>query len=217
MRSLALLVLALTSALASGCTPRGFFHDRWADAKDVVTVSMGTGLGAKARVGLLSAGAFVNNDFVGLRAGQGFCTSPSFSSFSLFSRSARPSNVWEVSLFPWWFEGYEVCVVNNEPYDGRKSVGVWGVLIGFPVGEGDGLADDAGHYTQLEVAAGIGGTLRLGFNPGELLDFLLGWTTLDIFGDDLEARKEREKAKKAAKKEPEAPSPPPPAPPDPKS
>ena len=33
---------------------------------------------------------------------------------------------------------------------------------------------------------------RLGLNPGELLDFGLGWTTLDIFADDLEARESKE-------------------------
>ncbi len=42
------------------------------------------------------------------------------------------------------------------------------------------------HYcTDMVVAAGLAGTLRLGFNPGKLVDFLLGWTTLDICGDDL--------------------------------
>ena len=42
---------------------------------------------------------------------------------------------------------------------------------------------DRGH-TQIEAAIGIGPSLRLGFNPGELLDFILGWTTVDIYGDD---------------------------------
>jgi len=32
---------------------------------------------------------------------------------------------------------------------------------------------------------GLGGTVKLGLNPGELLDFILGWTTLDIFHDDI--------------------------------
>lgn len=47
------------------------------------------------------------------------------------------------------------------------------------------VSKKAYYYTQLEVAAGLGYTVRLGFNPGELLDFLLGWTTIDIFGDDV--------------------------------
>ena len=39
-------------------------------------------------------------------------------------------------------------------------------------------------YTQIEVAAGAGGSVRLGFNPGELLDFLFGWLGADLYGDD---------------------------------
>ena len=36
----------------------------------------------------------------------------------------------------------------------------------------------------------IYGAFRLGFSPGEFADFLLGWATLDIAGDDGEAGKE---------------------------
>jgi len=53
---------------------------------------------------------------------------------------------------------------------------------------------NASYWTQIEAVIGIGGTLRLGFNPGELLDFILGWTTIDIYGDDLEAKKQKEKS-----------------------
>ncbi|MEW6743584.1 MAG: hypothetical protein AB1486_12580 [Planctomycetota bacterium] len=38
---------------------------------------------------------------------------------------------------------------------------------------------------QVEVAASAGVGGRAGVNLGELLDFLLGWTTLDICGDDV--------------------------------
>ncbi len=41
------------------------------------------------------------------------------------------------------------------------------------------------YYTQVEAVVGLGYTLRLGFNPGELIDFLLGWTTLDLCHDDI--------------------------------
>ena len=50
------------------------------------------------------------------------------------------------------------------------------------------VAWSRGHLyrlTQLEVAGGIVATGKLGLNPGELLDFLLGWTTLDLYDDDL--------------------------------
>jgi len=34
--------------------------------------------------------------------------------------------------------------------------------------------------------------LRIGFDIGALLDFVLGWTTIDIYSDDLESRKKEE-------------------------
>ena len=50
------------------------------------------------------------------------------------------------------------------------------------------------YYTQVEAAAGLLliPSVRLGLNPGELIDFVLGWTTLDIFQDDLEAEKDKQ-------------------------
>ncbi len=42
------------------------------------------------------------------------------------------------------------------------------------------------YYTQAEACVGLGPSIRLGINPGEILDFLFGWTTIDLFGDDLE-------------------------------
>lgn len=40
---------------------------------------------------------------------------------------------------------------------------------------------------QLEVAVGIGLGARAGINFAEIVDFLLGWSTLDICGDDIAA------------------------------
>ena len=48
------------------------------------------------------------------------------------------------------------------------------------------------------MIAGFGGTIKLGFNPGELLDFILGWTTIDIFSDDFEAKKQKSKIEPSA-------------------
>ena len=62
------LVLALVT-LATGCaTP--YMVDRGRDAKDVFTATVGTGLGAKARVGPINAGLFTGADFYGLRGGE---------------------------------------------------------------------------------------------------------------------------------------------------
>jgi hypothetical protein len=41
------------------------------------------------------------------------------------------------------------------------------------------------YYSDIELMMAFGGGIKFIFNPGELLDFILGWTTLDIYGDDI--------------------------------
>ncbi len=61
-------VFCLLILVCSGCAFDGFrAKDRWADMADIITISGGLGLGAKARVGPLHAGAFMNHDCTGLR------------------------------------------------------------------------------------------------------------------------------------------------------
>ena len=45
------------------------------------------------------------------------------------------------------------------------------------------------YYWQLEAVLGLGVSIRAGFNPGELLDFALGWFGPDVFNDDLDRKK----------------------------
>lgn len=47
---------------------------------------------------------------------------------------------------------------------------------------------NAAYWTQPEAVLAIGPSFRLGFNPGELIDFILGWGCIDVYGDDLEAK-----------------------------
>jgi len=49
--------------------------------------------------------------------------------------------------------------------------------------EGAGWAAPT-YFTQIEITVGAYIGLKIGFNPGELLDFLLGWFTIDIYRDD---------------------------------
>jgi hypothetical protein len=42
------------------------------------------------------------------------------------------------------------------------------------------------YFTQIEGVVALGPSIRLGLNIGELLDFVVGWAGLDIYGDDLE-------------------------------
>ena len=40
------------------------------------------------------------------------------------------------------------------------------------------------YFTQIDFSTGLYFGVRIGINPGELLDFILGWFTIDIYDDD---------------------------------
>ena len=196
-KTLILLGLALISA---GCvSPRGYLLDRWADTKDIFTASVGTGGGARARAGPLNAGLFLNRDRAGLRGGECFRLSDGplvggdsdgvlllfyGDQFDLRHPPVAPSK--STSHRPRYQLVGDILAERNKCF--RSGI----IPLPSPLTLFE-LPKTPYYYTQLEVAVGVGGTLRLGFNPGELLDFLFGWTTLDIFRDDLEARRDKER------------------------
>ncbi len=55
------------------------------------------------------------------------------------------------------------------------------------------------YYTEVEVVLACVWSIRLGFNPGECLDFLLGWGGIDIYNDDLETKKQKTASNKTQK------------------
>jgi len=154
--------------------------DRGRDAADVLTATVGVGLGAKVRVGPLNVGIFGNRDVAGLRSATFF----------------HSGNDWAVDAEE------QLCpvVAGHVPVWSYECFYVAPVAAGTPVLAGDvrkkgvemvGLCPLTAFsirvhdYTQIEVAGGLGGTVRLGLNPGELLDCVLGWTTFDMFKDDI--------------------------------
>jgi hypothetical protein len=193
-------VLALLAA-GAGCSRPAYWADRKRDALDIFTFTVGRGYGVKARAGFVNVGLFNNCDFWGLRGG-GFFYDPDDGRWEgpfltgpiidLVTPLPLPigaeriplwvlfSSVEQFSL-PHEDKGYLVIPEATWVSDRRgKSYEAGMLFIPFL-----SLANKAYYYTQLEVAAGLGYTVRLGFNPGELLDFLLGWTTIDILRDDV--------------------------------
>lgn len=161
----------LLAMLCSSCATTGYLGDRMRDAGDVFTASVGFGAGAKARVGPLQTGALLNIDMWGLRGGQ-------LGEIAFYETLTRDS------LQPWLIHG----TFGEERF-------VYQATREMPCKRGKGfiakaplpvlaLADQPEYYTQIDVVIAIIGSLRLGANPGELLDFLLGWTTIDFYGDD---------------------------------
>ena len=172
--------------LTVGCsTP--YMVDRGRDVADVFTVTVGYGVGVKARVGPLGTGLFINSDIVGLRAGTFFRIEDD----SPIKPTDFTSIIPRFYMFPIFVE--EDFNLNGVPKLRHKDFDAVGVLFPFYTWVSDPCDSSTRwvYNTQLEVAIGIGGTIRLGFNPGELLDCILGWTTIDMLGDDLESRKKK--------------------------
>ena len=194
---------AVAVMLFTGCaTP--YMADRKADAKDIFTATIGHGGGVKARVGPARTGAFFGRDDAGLRGG---IVSGDFGDriVGKFLHGTMDVDAIFFSLECYAPEERTTATVLGKQF---VAGGVLGLSASVPSYEsGDEWSrkpwnQHIPYYTQVEVAAGIGKTFRLGINPGELVDFLLGWTTLDIFSDDLvrrnhEALKQREEALRA--------------------
>jgi hypothetical protein len=174
-------------ALLQGCAS-AYWADRWDDARDVVTCAAGLGLGAKARVGPLQAPLIVQSDYIGLRCGEGFAASMRDDFWTYVSDAGHVVE----TPFPVYLREYGTLYSGYEKFDPgglsairHKRVRSQGVgLATF-----DGDEQNYGFYTQVEVTVGVIFSVRIGVNPGELVDALAGFTTLDLFGDDVNGEK----------------------------
>lgn len=191
-----LLTLAL---LNSGCASfSNYMGNRAYDAGDVVTLTIDEGFGAKGRIGPVVVGHAVFGGSVGLRGG-------TFQLIETDWQYPLPLPYTDANDRPEMYGAYDFsifCIQNfGSMYmqtDERKKSYRAGVQLSKELGlfllqfphEGSSPA----YYTDIELVAGgpfLG--IRFGFNPGELLDFLLGWTTLDIYGDDIGIQEVEEK------------------------
>jgi hypothetical protein len=183
IRAMLLVVVSMT-----GCATTPFMYDRKNDAKDVFTATVGWGAGAKARIGPVNAGLFCNSDRAGLRIGQGFVKPRCMGEMAEITTP--------LPVFPGLHDGWyglhsmEICEVPF-PYEQRnKEFKGFGIIV---PGVMTYMDAPASYYSQIEVAGGFIGTFRVGFNPGELLDFFLGWGGIDIYNDDLASNRQKAK------------------------
>jgi len=170
-------VLMLGFPMVTGCATHWTLADRGQDAMDIFTASVGVGAAAQVKVGPIPLGLVQNADMAGIRNGDWFVRE---------SVPAVPEENNNTAVLT-------AMGVASMPAGG-PPVGLFRAMEysdGFAFTEKQNLRhkdDDsptsAATY-QLEVVAGVVGTVRLGFNPGELLDFILGWGGIDIFHDDL--------------------------------
>ena len=177
----AALAASLTAFCAGCASP--YWQNRRADVADVFTATVGIGLGATARIGPLHAGLGANADLYGIEAGEiGELGSLTTAIIGTGDRASDACLVFaaasEIDLGP-----RSAARGKNVAY--RPS----GIPFWNPPWHG---SPNPARWTQIEVAAGLLVGFRLGFNPGELLDFVLGFFGVDIYDDDI-AREEGKK------------------------
>ncbi len=187
-----LLSLVVLAAATSGCTTSGYLRNRERDLVDVVTCTVGLGAGAKARVGPLHAGLFGASDQRGLRGGvfhadmhPQICVRRKGLVPVLRRLHGELSQAIDIDLTLASLEGF--FPTNSETPKMRHKYFMSKGVAGISWAECGGSAwvHAIPYYTQTEVAGGLVGTLRLGFNVGELLDFITGIAGLDLLDDDL--------------------------------
>lgn len=199
------VVAMVVVAIMTGCaTP--YMTDRGRDAADIFTVAVGNGAGITARMGPVHAGLFYGKDQIGLRAGE----------FGLDQRYSGIGSTFDPLIVipnpgggPWgfWHEDYfgglqtvpnphggimSLASARAKEYSVRGNCPFVAIPVLSEIDRNAGFKYPVHFLTEVEVVIGVGKTIRLGFNPGELLDFVLGWTTIDIFGDDLEVKRQKE-------------------------
>ena len=198
------IIFSSLCVLCSRCAT-GYVADRCRDGADVFTGAFGVGGGVKARLGPVRVGAFFALDKAGLRGGD-FLTGRAMKGtpFDWFPGT--------VDIDQTISSAESFCPLVNTLACARGkqyfAAGLLGLSISTWPSVSGGLDEDYDwtikpwpqhlpYYTQIEVAFGVGGTLRLGCNPGELLDFLLGWFGIDIFNDDIEGKEQKQESNSA--------------------
>ena len=191
------IIIAVSASFLTGCaSTKAYFSDRGRDAMDIVTVTAGWGAGAKARVGPFHTGLFCNQDQIGLRGGRlalfGTQTVPQLFDFDTL---VIPVTFFGPCFGFEWFEPDQVTEASRyKEFSSFYSIPFWGLPV--RTGSDDDPAapfklnrHNLPYFTQIELAAGLGPTVRIGVNPGELLDFILGWVGIDIYDDDAKSLK----------------------------
>ncbi len=175
-KTIQLLLFVALAAFSTGCASP-YMVDRGRDAADILTVTVGGGLGVKGRLGPIQTGLILQGDAYGLRGG--------------YFGDQCDGEAWLISPT----HDVEVLVVGIEGYAPDSDIAVrrqkqFGAESAGPfIHKLSTHKPCPSYYTQCDVTAALGFSLRLGFNPGELLDFILGWSTIDIYNDDLERKK----------------------------
>jgi len=187
----ALLLLACLLAPACKTSFGGYLSDRLEDTVDIVPFSVGFGpgfyVGARATAFAGTGIGWASTHRIGWRR-----------------RSPWPEEAAGTLTFLDWHEREKGLVLawdrSSDPLPGAGNF-----LVVLPAYDPDGTLGyrailDAGSVfdLELEVHVGLVG-IRIGVSPMQAIDWLFGWTTFDLFGDDRYGRFEAKTV--AAKKD----------------
>jgi hypothetical protein len=176
------VTLATTLVLLAGCPVRDYFVDRGRDAADILTLAGGYGAGGRGRIGPLHAGLVGYAGDAGLYAGD------------ITECSGGPCNhIVGFEAIGWgWEQMYPKSLIAGDRTERLQTKSFLAYTAWWsPFLTTTFMGYDASprflhpYWTQCEVQVGLLVSARIGINPGELIDFILGWTTLDCYGDDL--------------------------------
>jgi hypothetical protein len=175
-------VLALAVLGACRTTARGYFEDRLHDTADILPFSVGSGPGFH----------------VGARATAFLGTGVGYAETSRWGWGHRPADAEDPASLAGsrsWHEtekGFVVYWVR----DGDPPPGAGNAGFILPIREderGMSLHLEPGSALDAEVDVHLGYVgFRIGLSPIQLIDWLLGWFTLDFARDDLNGRLEGE-------------------------
>ena len=144
---------------------------------DIVTVSFGWGAGVRARVGPVSAGLISCRDVAGIRGGRIGRLVPKD---EMGNWALHDSYTVDVTLSS--LETFNPDAMTRER---GKSFSAFGMpIVSFPSRANNQEVFPYYYFTQVEAIVALGPSIRVGVNPGEFVDFLLGWFRVDIFDDD---------------------------------
>lgn len=201
-------------ALQTGCARSGVVSNRTRDFGDIFTCCIGGGSGVKVRMGPVHIAAIDQQDIAGLRAGCGFTDGETLlrneDTYGIFPNVAKPN--WSDEAVRDVFQKGKGSVYDLRGRDTLVHAPMyqdrWHSAFGhefFDPGPGYDakqrgkeiaarspfpfytvlMEENPAYYTQFEISIGLGVTIRLGVNPGEFIDFLVGFASLDLYGDDL--------------------------------
>lgn len=160
MKKMSQFTVLLLAALATGCASTGcYFPDRGRDAADMFTVVVGVGAGAKTRVGPVQTGLLIDVPVRGLRGGTIHDTTPALGKMTILDMDAQ-----------WLIGGVEASTRGHPERKNQFAA------LSFLTQVDDFARMPPfihatspfcpSYFTQIEVAGGLLGTARLGFNPG---------------------------------------------------